>query len=489
MEEERARLAKEKAKLEEERQELEKLKNDMKEHRGTFFQNVNSQLDAKLNQVDQERAMDKQQQSTMERDLLKVTSHHARLMSPLQNDYHFDYQESEAEDHHEPNLDSYYQLSDHVDNGGDDNYMTLQDDEVFYVGSDVENANDNDSVGSENEAIGNKSDKSNVQVKRDRNTSIYDAVSAYQQESKGGYQRRGAKERNYSFDDVEINDTKLSDPTKHGTDKNDSEKKEEKDKDKDKDKDNDKNENKDGVSYVALKTDENNTESKDDEEKEVAMRYATFEEANDVGTIKETIATQGWTKEELPKSTKIYNIKVEGNVLVEKPKKYTVYIIGIRTPMDTYWQVNKRYSELREFHQSLTKISKNLPNFTRKRIFNMSENLVLHRQQRITEYFKELQKTCEESFQVRWEMEKFLDIHDVERFILNEDWDLVEYLQAQGVEITDEQYQTIRVTFKATPPNRKKGKLSRQGSKAEELLQSYSPIGDGSENDSDFAAK
>ena len=64
-----------------------------------------------------------------------------------------------------------------------------------------------------------------------------------------------------------------------------------------------------------------------------------------------------------------------------------MYIIGVKTlaDIDTHWRVQKRYSEIFEFHTNFCKLSKDLqlPTFAPKKLFNMSKNIIVHRQQRI----------------------------------------------------------------------------------------------------------
>ncbi len=140
-----------------------------------------------------------------------------------------------------------------------------------------------------------------------------------------------------------------------------------------------------------------------------------------------------------PSTKEMYSIRVDGSVMITDPRKkkqYSMYIISMESKQGTFWQVYRRYSEIRKLHMRFEKMvtnpSKDLPELTRRRLFSTAERIVKHREKRLNEYFTELHDTADAYLQVRITIEQFLDVFNLDRFLAENDVLMVNYLQLVG---------------------------------------------------------
>ena len=84
-----------------------------------------------------------------------------------------------------------------------------------------------------------------------------------------------------------------------------------------------------------------------------------------------------------------YTVEFSSTATVQGHTEYTLAIHCISTGVR--WEIRKRYSEMRSFHQNMRKITKNLPVFPPKKVFGrLNPAFIRKRQTDLAEYFRKL---------------------------------------------------------------------------------------------------
>eukprot|EP00494_Astrolonche_serrata_P029184 UN29451 len=110
---------------------------------------------------------------------------------------------------------------------------------------------------------------------------------------------------------------------------------------------------------------------------------------------------------ELPKCNNLYTVTFSGTV---ECTEFILYNIDIETHIHTtHWTIQKRYSEIRAFHDNLRTATKvELPEIPGKIIFfNRNTKVIEKRRGLLEQYFIDLMHTADKSNIIRYNLEAF----------------------------------------------------------------------------------